>query len=181
MNFEGWTIDARPKASRNAKGWDAHAVHFDVTLTAPNGATWTGEYSAGSAHPIAAARDARKAGGKVWQAFAKASGIRANMRDVDKAIADLGRYGARRTLWLDGFAKAYRPGLADVVGCLFADASGFEPYDSLREWVDSVGMDWDHPCDAVDAFEGCQRAARFLHAALRGEAYAAAEEWAADL
>jgi len=107
--LDGWTIETEWKPSRanGNKGWHTEANHYDVTIYAKNGATWSGEYSQG---PMVA----------------------------------------------DG------PTLGGVVLCLASDSTCADVHD-LDEFAEVFG--YTKPTEAIAAFEGCQRAAKFLKAA----------------
>lgn len=189
--IEGFELRADPITERKRNDQWSRAVHFRVALTAPNGATWDGEYSAGSAHPLTDAADAAKAGENAWRdwltqarkrgASFGAYGVGSPRRDDVCRLA--GKFGQGRTIHeaeLESqLRKAYRPSALDLVGCLFADASGVSEL-TFREWCDDYGYGPDNPADTLDAFDACKRAALFLRRAF-GDRFESLAEVAGEL
>lgn len=173
---QGWTFEASPM---EPTGWAAKqrgARSYRVRIACgPH--EWTGPYSVGSGIPAAwAVRMLDERGGRIPRVRGLYSA-----RDV-RSLASGSRYS--RSIHGDELAQriadAYRPELVDVLGALFADASGMEPFATLRGWIDATGFEFEHPADAVDTFEACKRSAAFLHSAC-GDAFDRCAELAGEL
>ena len=163
---DGWKIQCDPIPGRSGGAkWDAQAVHFRVTVTAPTG-EWSGEYSAGGAHPIMAAKRAAESA-EAWRAYCGRGHVRL-LRDHVQRLPTFPTYKARTihdAELEERLRKMYRPTLVDVVGSLFCDASGLDDgLTSFREWCDDLGWEG-HPADARDTYEACLVSARFLRRA----------------
>lgn len=167
------TMTATPIERRTSgdAAWNERALHFAVHLVAPNGKSWSGEYSVGEGIP---AMWARKMGAqglrikhKVWVGYDA----------LDHALKFPNTVAAVETM--DKIRAAYRPSALDVLGALFCDASGVDELTPFREWCEEWGYEG-NPADALEAFEGCKRAALFLRRALGRDFEKCAEE-AAEL
>lgn len=143
--------ETRGTWAEEARGARSYRVRLSFGL-----AVWEGPYSVGSGVALSAAVAALDRG-------ERPPGLRATDRaaDVRRLAGPFVNTIAGSEL-ADRLRDAYRPDVSDVVGALFLDVSGWEPDNGLRDWIDSTGFEWTHPADAVEAFEACRRAARFL-------------------
>jgi hypothetical protein len=170
---ESWTFTATPYSGADRRGWHQDALHFLVGIEAKPDLVWQGPYSVGQGVVILAAQDAVRAGARIGPL-----GQSVRPRDVlDLAIAQPRTLHVEETL---AHLRAwYRPSMRAVVVALLHDAGAMSGWDTFRDWLDETGMDFDSPADALEAFEGCRDAARFLHLAL-GSAFEACQEEAQD-
>lgn len=152
------------------KGWGKDGLHFRVRIDAGGGLEWSGLYSVGSGIPLLdAQKNPRRYGCTEVQVNELARGVyRGAMRGY---LAET----------QDRIFDRWEPALADVLGALVGDSIVFEEFGTFRDWVDEWGASaFEHPADALEAWEGCRKAARFVRAAT-GSEYERAVELASEM
>lgn len=134
--------------------------HYTVTLTCPNSRhSFSTPYTCGVFFPIRWIEMDDKARRKFWPR------ITADLLAEFRRYVHTGQLSVDAAGALDHVRKIYKPALFDIVSSLLFDAADVSPYADFRTWIEESGMTWDNPADALDCFNQCQAAARFLREA----------------
>lgn len=144
-------IEFKPEFSAEGKNktiesYERGQYHWTVTLRL-NGKSVTTRYSTGTGHCI----EPGESHSYTYRGVSGFSRAPKNWRSDHSGDAV-----AFRKYWFADKRSARAPDLADVVSCLFADASGAE--ESFEDWCASLGCDTDSR-RAHDTWQACRNTA----------------------
>lgn len=88
------------------------------------------------------------------------------------SVYDVEQYHRRADKW--------NPDIVDVIASLLVSADSVEYNPTFREFCDDLGMEWDNPADALEAYNACCDAYRFLKRVF-GEDYETARDYAREV